>query len=337
METTAVQNLMKNPVAWISLILFIIGLVCWGNQLSGGFAFYSKQYAWGVYLSGFFAAVAAGSGAMFAACLSSLKGAKPARLYLAGLAAFVSAGFIIMADLGSPFNIFSLVFTSNFGAPMVMDFWLLALSALFCLIGALSAYGKNTGFAVIGVILALILLGAEAWLIGMSVVQQLWSISMGATPAIIQALVAGFALVLIVKAGDKDFGRCGLAAMLGIFLASSLIDVLAGRNINGMLGAQWQALLCSGVFWLGLIVGVIIPLILCLLKKADFVAGLTALFGIFCMKLAYLWSGAALPGLDIFKEATPDFDFFELLVIIGFIGLSVLLYQLLKRGTVKHG
>ncbi len=337
METIAARNPVKNPVVWIALILFIIGLVCWGSQLSSGFETYSKQYAWGVYLAGFFSAVAAGSGAMLTGCLVSLKGAKPTRLYLAGLASFVAAGFIIMADLGSPFNIFSLIFTSNLSAPMVMDFWLLALSAIFCLIGAFTGYVRKSGFAIIGLILAIALLGAEAWLIAMSAVQQLWSISMGATPAIIQALAAGFALILLVKPGEKGMARNGLAAMLAIFLASNLIDVLAGKNVNGLLGAQWQALLPSGVFWLGLLVGVLVPLALCLAKSLDFIAGVTALFGVFCAKLAYLWSGAALPGLDIFGEATPSLSFTELLVIVGFIGLSVLFYQLLKRGTVKHG
>ena len=337
METVAVRDLIKSPICWIALILFIVGLVFWGMQLSSGFAAYSNQYAWGVYLAGFFAAVAAGSGAMLAGCVASFKGAKSARLYLAGLAAFVAAGFMILADLGSPLNIFKLVFTTNFGAPMVLDFWLLVLCAIFCIIGSLSDAGKNAVFAVIGMILAFALLAAEAWLIGMSAVQHLWSVSMGAAPAIIQALMAGFALALILGVGEKTLTRNALAAAVTIFLASNLIDVLTGGKFNGTLGLQWQALFSSYIFWLGLILGAIIPLIFCFFKKFDSISGISALCGIFCAKLAYLWSGASMPGLDIFEKAAPTLDYTELLVVAGFVGLSVLLYNLLKIRTLKHG
>jgi hypothetical protein len=295
---------------------------------------YSEQYAWGVYLAGFFAAVGAGTGAMLTAFLFAWKGLGTKPLYLAGFAAFVTAGFVILADLGAPSNIFSLVFTSNFGSPMVMDFWLLVISAGICLLGAFSSFGARKGFAAIGALAAFVLLGAEAWLIAMSAVQQLWGVSMGAAPSILQALMAGLAVALIVKPHDSRPISRAFCVLLVLLLAANLIDALAGRGVGGNLGMQRQALYSSGVFWLGLAAGIALPLLLAW-KEWNVYAGIAALFGVFCAKLSFLWAGASTPGLDVFTSTGPSLAFTEVVVVAGFSALGVLVYQLLQRGEER--
>jgi Ni/Fe-hydrogenase subunit HybB-like protein len=320
---------LKKPVTAVAGLLFLAGLACWIAQLVSG-AHYSEQYAWGVYLAGFFAAVGTGAGAMLTAFLFAGKDLRPAPLYRVGFAAFVTAGFVIMADLGSPFNIFSLVFTSNVGAPMVLDFWLLVICAAVCLLGSFGSFGAGRAFAALGVLAAFILLGVEAWLIAMSSVQQLWSVSMGAAPSVLQAVTAGLAVALIVGPGDSQPVSRTFCVLLFLLLAANLIDVIAGRGVNGNLGLQWQALCASGVFWLGLAAGVALPLLL-IWRGLSVYAGVTALFGIFCTKLAYLWAGASTPGLDVFTSTAPALVFTEVIVVIGFSALGVLVYQLMPK------
>ncbi len=331
-KTNTGKNAIK-PFLIATGIIFLLGVGFWIKQITGGFSGYSVQYAWGLYIAAFFTAVAGGAGAMILAGIATFMNIftenKLKQFYMAAIAMFVMAGFFILADLGAPLNIFKLVFTSNFSAPMVLDFWLLVACVVICLLAVFFKIQSKT-LPLVGLILAVILLGAESWLVVSANVQQLWGVTMGGGAAFVQVAVMAFALLMLIGL-DAKFTRYGLASALIFFLGVSLSDLLAGLSDGGRLGMQWSAVLTSGVFWTGIVLGTIAPLLMLFMAKGAgkfYSIGLPvlAMLGVLFTKLGYVWSSQAVPAIDVNALAASGFHVDEVIIVIGFIALGILVY-----------
>lgn len=319
-------------------VLFVLGFGLWIKQVTGGSGGYSAQYAWGLYIAAFFTAVAGGAGAMILGAIvkwmNLLDDGKSRRFYSAAIAMFIMAGFFILADLGAPLNILKLVLTSNASAPMVFDFWLLLACVVLCLL-AVFYKGRTKNIALAGLILAVILLGAESWLVASAAVQQLWGITMGGGTAFIQAGIMSFAL-LMLTGQDAKFARVGLVIAMILSLVVSLTDLLAGLGDAGRLGMQWTAVAGSGVFWAGMVLGILVPVIMLVVKNPTGISTATvpvlAMISVLLTKLGYIWSSQSVPGIEQIAAGAPHFNIEEAVIVIGFISLGILVYLGLNAG-----
>lgn len=314
-------------------IVFLIGLGFWIKQLTSGFTGYSEQYAWGLYIAAFFTAVAGGAGAMILGsvtiAMQTIKEETSKQYYLAAIAMFVMAGFFIMADLGAPLNIFKLIFTSNIKAPMIADFWLLIACVIICAFMVFGR-GQKKNVAILGLLCAFALLLVESWLVSSSSTQLLWGITMGAGTAFIQVAIMALALLLLI--GEKaKYVKVALVLSLIIFLAVSLTDLIVGLSDGGRLGLQWAVLAKSGLFWIGIILGTIIPLLILITsmkvdKSFSIIIPISAMIGVLLTKLSYVWSSQAVPAIESKELLSASLHFEEVIVVLGFIALGTLVY-----------
>lgn len=335
-EVVVKTNLEKNTdktFMMVISVIFLVGLGFWIKQITGGFGGYSAQYAWGLYIAAFFTAVAGGAGAMILVAIANIMNViderKSRQFYMAAVAMFVMAGFFILADLGAPLNIFKLVFTSNLSAPMVLDFWLLMACVVICLLGVFLK-GKVKNLSIAGLVLAFALLVVEAWLIASGNAQQLWGITMGGGTAFVQVAVMAFALLMLIGL-DAKYVRFGLLFALIIFLGVSLTDLMAGLSDGGRLGLQWTAVVNSSVFWTGIVLGALAPLVLLLKakeisKNSRIIISVLAMLGVLFTKLSYVWSSQAVPTIDTGTLTKASFHLEEVIIVIGFTALGLLVY-----------
>ena len=330
---TNVENNTNKTFILIFGIIFLIGFGFWIKQVTGGLSGYSAQYAWGLYIAAFFTAVAGGAGAMILAAIANIMKIiderKSRQFYMVAVAMFVMAGFFILADLGAPLNILKLVFTSNVSAPMVLDFWLLMACVVICLLGVFLK-GMSKNLSIVGLVFAFVLLVVESWLIASGNAQQLWGITMGGGTAFVQVAVMAFALLMLIGL-DADYVKFGLVFGLILFLGVSLTDLLAGLSDGGRLGLQWAAVANSGVFWTGIVLGVIVPLLMIFTVKKDGKLSsigipVLAMLGVLLTKLSYVWSSQAVPAIDTGTLAAAGFHLEEVIVVIGFTALGLLVY-----------
>ncbi|MFA6809415.1 MAG: NrfD/PsrC family molybdoenzyme membrane anchor subunit [Eubacteriales bacterium] len=314
-------------------ILFILGFGFWIKQITCGFSGYSAQYAWGLYIAAFFTAVAGGAGAMILASITTvvkvMDEKKSRQFYTAAIAMFVMAGFFILADLGSPLNIFKLIFTTNASAPMVFDFWLLMICVVICLL-MVFLKGNVKVLSLIGLACAIALLMVESWLVASSNVQQLWGITMGAGTAFIQVAIMAFALLLLIGQEDK-YVKYGLMITLIMFLVVSLTDLVSGISDIGHLGLQWSTVSGSGLFWIGVIFGVVAPLFMLFKIKniGSFhiiILSVLSMLGVLFTKLSYVWSSQAIPAIDTGILTKPSLHLEEVIIVIGFTALGSIIY-----------
>lgn len=325
------------PVLIGAAVLFIAAVIVWIRQVMLGMDAYSDQYAWGVYVAAFFTAAAAGLGVLILAGILQVRkgaGISSIRLmYLAAAACFVVAGLVIMADLGSPEIIMRLVSGGQFAAPMVWDFWVLALCFIVAVIGCLTRQPK----AIVGILAiasGLLLLFVESWLAVASEAQQLWSLTLGGPVAVVQAAVLAFAVALLIAPQhERRLLSGGLAALLAFAVIGGL-DMAVGLLGEGRLATQWQEVARSPLFWLGAVVlGVLIPALLLLVKKEQSVtvvkgAACLMILGVLSAKWSYIWAAQAVPVLHGLPAASPAVHPAEIIVTIGFTALGVMIYLL---------
>lgn len=319
-------------------IIFLLGFGFWIKQITVGFSGYSAQYAWGLYIAAFFTAVAGGAGTMIVASIAKvmdmMEESKSKQYYTAAIAMFVMAGFFILADLGSPLNIFKLIFTSNGRAPMVLDFWLLMACVVICLLAVFLGGEKKT-LSLVGLVSAVLLLSVESWLVTSANVQELWGSAMGAGPAFIQAAIMAFALLLILDQNSK-YVKMGLTFALFLFLAVSLTDLMAGLADKGHLGLQWAEVSGSVLFWTGVVLGAIVPLVVLMNnnnigKFSAVVVSLLAILGVLLTKQSYIWSAQAVPAIDGGVTTAAVIHMEEVIIVVGFTALGILVYYALNK------
>lgn len=328
METNSKNN---KALLAVSGVLAIVGVVIWIMQLANGNAAYDNSYPWGIYIAGFFAAVACGTGALIVGGAMQLCGKDVCykKVSIAALGSFVMAGFFILADLGAPLNVFSMIFTTNFAAPMVADMWVLVICIVISIAGMLTK--GNKAVVVAGIVAALALLGVEAWLIVANNIQELWGVTMSASMALLQAVICGLAIVILIGV-ESTCVKKTLAALLVAFAAITIIDMAAGLAVADRLGEMWAELAASMWFWAGIIIGVVLPVIVLAVKQNAKIAAICAPIGVLLCKLGYIFASEAVPAQDFMTTVAAEVGMMEIAITIGFAFIGVFVYQLLHLG-----
>lgn len=335
------------PTLWVAGALFVIGLALWIWQVSSGVLAYHAQYAWGIYIPAFFTVAAAAMGSLIfagAAQLSQLwkkdLGIDAHKLYLAAIALLVAAGFIITADLGRPTEVFRVIISGGMTVPIFWDFWTL----LACLVVAVLGASKAVPSKVVGVLsiaAGLALLFVESWLAASSGVQELWASTIGGSVAFAEMVTLGFAMVLLVGSGNSKPMGLGAAAALVVCALMIFLNMVVGSAGTGRLSVMWAAVAASPWFWMGVVVGIVAPIVFILLKgqKPDWLGkldGALILLGAFCLKLCFITSSQYVPAFEGLSVASPEIPLVEIVVTVGFVALGYVVYELgLRLGKEK--
>ncbi len=329
----------------IAGILLAIGAVFLVLQLINGFSGYVGHYAWGLYIACFFAAAAGGAGVLIIAgvaqLLKQITPQEAAKLYFAALALFITAGVLIVADLGSPLAIIYMLLSPNLAAPMNFDALLLVIAVVFAFVAArknLKAEQGSPVLAGVGIAVASVLLFVESWLLAISVRQDIWAVMMGAGPALIQALVIALAIAILCTGKTGVWMKALVISALALLVVES-IDLFAGVGNQNHLGTQMSLLIGSVSFWIAM-VGLLAVALAGILAKDKMVPkamSIVALLAVTLMKLSILWAGQAAPALEqISYSGQAHLPVSEILIVVGIVALGFLAYGLLSGGLGKR-
>ena len=325
-------------------VVAVTGLAAWVVQLTQGFATLGlgQAVAWGAYIGAFFLLAGTGSGLVVLAALADLNvipnlKAQRRALLIGAIAAFVSAGFAILMDIGKPERVFNIVFSPNFNSMFVWDFWALALSivlaAAYLVIGP-----KSKTLLIAAALVAAAVVVVEGFILAVTAGRPLWHSAILPVVFLVEAGITASAVVLLLGADDKQATlRRALAVLLPIALFLSLVElVTVGYGGNPDAKAAMQ-LLTGGalapLYWATILLGVVLPFVLLVWAAANrsalLAAAVLAFLGVFLAKFDLLVAGQALPFMSAPASYMPTL--IEIGGLIGMLGLAAFLFVLGKR------
>ena len=213
-----VTNTKKSGVLNLWNLIFasfaVLGVVCWGLQLSKGLQVTNlgTHNMWGLYIVGFmiFTGVAAGC-LLFAAVpylfkLDAFKPYTPIASYLGAVASIVAASLFIIVDIGNPERAWLFITSGNLSSPMFWDFIMLAsymvISVIFTRQLLLVKAGKKAEEALKPIawlaFLAGILVTVTSFVFCFQVARPLWNTPVQPLSFLIAALVAALAVMIVL-------------------------------------------------------------------------------------------------------------------------------------------
>ncbi|HHW07179.1 MAG TPA: polysulfide reductase NrfD [Clostridia bacterium] len=278
----------KPANAWLVLfaLVALLGLVCWGLQLSRGLQLtnLNDKNMWGLYIVGFMVFTGVAAGSLFFGSLPylfNLGEFKPftrIAAYLAAVASIVAASLFIIVDIGNPERIWFFITSGNFASPMFWDsvilLFYMVVSVIFTRQLILVREGKKPeqeikAIAVLAFV-AGILVTATSFVFGFQPARPLWHNPVQPVSFLVAALIAALAVLVILAAILQKRGFLNMpAALLGRMgkLAAALLLVeliiVAGEVFTGLYpgaGPEYEAMkwLVAGkgapAFWLEIIV-----------------------------------------------------------------------------------
>lgn len=336
--TTSTIPMKKSNVALIVTILFALaGIGAWVYQLIVGMQTtgLGQQIVWGLYISAFFTAIGAG------AALLALTGVSEfiplfavtsrARNLALSLTSFIIGALLIAMDVGNPIRLWRVITAFRFSSSMVWDFWLLIVAGVVALIYLLAVKGAKPqkALAIIGILAGVAVVVAESWMLSIDAVHAhpMWGSVFTVITFLLGAAIAGMSIALV--AGSADLRLQGwLKVALWLSLVFVLLEVLTG--LVGESGEVGLILIGSAapIFWLQVIVGLLLPIVLLMRKTYLWLAGILAVIGVVAERVWTLAAGQAIPRL-----ALPQGIYFpslvELIAVIGMVALGMLIYCLL--------
>ncbi len=315
-------------------VLAALWLVVWIYQLIAGLGVtgLGQQVVWGGYIAGFFTAAGAGVGLLAVSVAGARCGcsavATRGKLLTLALSSFIAAGVLITMDVGSPLALWRLAIGFRFGSLMTWDAWLLGIVFILTLV---MLYQKAPGSSALGwltVALGIALIAVEAWMLSGQAARSLWTGGRTLVSFLVGAAIAGQGLALQVEGYEvQQRLRQGLRAMLWLNLVLVVAEALSGL-VGGAprTGEESAWVLASGLFWLHLVVGLIVPLVMLKGQAYRTAAGL-AVLGVLLEKLWYLPAGQAQAWLEGIPAASYWPSIAEAVAILGVAALAGLIYR----------
>jgi len=308
----------------IFAILALVGVTCWGLQLSRGLQVTNlgTTNMWGLYIVGFmiFTGVAAGS-LLFASVpylfkLDEFKTYTRIATYLGAIASIEAASLFIIVDIGNPERVWLFITSGNFTSPMFWDFLILAaymvLSVIFTrqLIQVHEGKKEESSLRPIAVIsfIAGILVVITSFVFSFQVARPMWSNPVQPISFLFSALIAALVvqMILAVILNKSGYIRMPMnllgkmakitAVLLCIELIIVVSEVLMGLYPGA--GSEYESLmwLVAGQgavgFWLELVA--LVAAIILLGKAGSskgsrvIVGALLALVAIYFIKVNFL-------------------------------------------------
>jgi molybdopterin-containing oxidoreductase family membrane subunit len=353
MTTTAIEKkgggipLTSWVVSGILVLAGIAGVVVqWtqGMEVTG----LNAQIVWGLYIAGFFTAMASGAGLLTLVSVGEYMAIVPrgerVKLLALSIASFFAAAVLILVDIGAPLQAWRLITTFRFDTMETLDFWLLVVAGVVALVYLLIARnetGTSTAtktLGIVGIIAAIALVVVESLMLGQQAAHPLWG-GLTMFTFLLSAMIAGLGFALIVLTGKGEVTK-SLTNWLTIGLVASVVvvfsEVVTGLvSGNPRLNEEIGSLLGGGAspyFWIHVVVGLVLPLILLLsasTRTKVVLIGVLILLGVLAEKMWILVAGQEKPWLAIPVESYFP-TWVEFLVLIGVIGLGALAYNVLR-------
>jgi molybdopterin-containing oxidoreductase family membrane subunit len=342
--TTMEKKRVGFPLAgWIVLaVLAAVGLASWGYEIARGMADVGlgQQVVWGLYIAGFFTAAGAGAGLLFFGGWSQYREliSKEERYKVLSLSlvSFILAGVLILMDLGGPLGAWRIAISGQWTSLMVWDFYLLIASGIVALIAWFMARGGsgNKILGLLGMVLAVGLVVVEAWMLASQAAHPFWGGGLIVISFLLSAAIGAVGLALFAL--DKE-RTAGLKNCLGYVVGGSLVLVAAEILTEALAGepraGEVVKLVVGGsvapLFWLHVVMGIVIPLVLVWGKSVSrtqaLIAGGLAIFGVLLEKTWVLAAGQAQPWLNLSVGSyTPTWV--EIVGVVGMVALGAVLY-----------
>ena len=334
--TTSTESMNKVNIELIAVILLaLIGIGAWVYQLVAGMQVtgLNDQIVWGLYIAAFFAAVGTGAGLLVLTGVSEfvslIPTAERVRMLYLSLASLVVGGLLITLDVGNPVQMWRIVSAFKFSSMMTWDFWLLVITVVTALLYLLAARGGDAqkvwgGIAILAGVAVVVV---EGWMLSTQAAHPMWGSALTVLSFLVGAGIAGLSIAMIGGATNTP-----LQTWLKVMLGLSLVFVLAEIVVGLVSGEEEIRLLLTGfaapAFWLHIVVGLVLPLVLLFADRGINWVPFLALFGVLAEKVWTLASGAALPWMP-----EPQGVYFpswvEILAVLGMIAIGVLIYRLL--------
>ena len=370
-QTPPIRKASARLYAWIAILVVIFagGVYAWSTQIAQGTSVLgiNDTVTWGTYIVSFFFMIGAGAGLLILATLpqlfgySGLKALARTGVTLA-LAAFIAGALFIIADLGSPQNMFNLIADAQWNSFFVWDFvalvlsFVLALAYLFMTRGTLESAGSKIVGGLTS-LAAITLVSVEALILSSTVAHSTWANGFMPVSFIVYGLAEGAALLVIVGAltsrftsgfhaeGLSALGKV-LAALILIGLVLTIGDQMAAQYSNQTQTVQTSSLLLTGsyawLFWSQIIAGMLIPFFIFAFPKARVsrtpavVASILVLAGAFMEKFSTVVVTQLNPLIlnpTTYLTAAPSYatTWVEWTLTMGLFALAALLYTVGTR------
>lgn len=284
--TNVDQPKVSNTWLLVFLAVAILGLVCWGLQLTQGLQLtnLNEFNMWGLYIVGFmiFTGVAAGSlffaGAAYLFNLDEFKPFSRIVTYLAAVSSIVAASLFIIVDIGNPERVWLFITSGNLSSPMFWDFIILVSYMIISVIFTRQLIQVREGkkgeedikpVAVIAFI-AGILVFVTSFVFSFQTARPMWNNPVQPLSFLITALVAALAVMLLLafilnKRGfismpAETMAKMGKTAGILLFIELLIVvgEVLIGLYPGAGLEYEKAMWLVAGEgalgFWLEIIV-----------------------------------------------------------------------------------
>lgn len=320
----------RKTVLAVCAALVLVGIVAYAVQQIGGMESYANHAPWGIYIVVFYCAAGLGAGSLIvggiAVAADLIERPALSKLFVVVAAAFVVASACVIADLGSPAALISMIVTPNLAGPLFYDMLILAAGIIAGIVGAWYLRRSSVNrpaFAVISIAVGVLVLAIEAWLLSITYAHEAWNLLLGFTPALAQAGVLGLAAAAALCPQSKGIARALAIGIAAVVLAEG-IEALIGIK-DTLAGAQLAAFIGSPLFWLAVVAA--IAAVVLALRGTGVWGAATAFASIVLLKAAAIWAGQAISITDA-QTFLGGFGigWIELLVSVGIVALGVLVY-----------
>jgi molybdopterin-containing oxidoreductase family membrane subunit len=346
------QNMSRSKIPFIvilpvSAILALIGIGAWLYQVTVGMQVtgLNNYVVWGIYVAVFFTAMGGAATLFMLVGISEFKPlisrATRVKAVVAAIALSIAGGFMILADIGNPIELWRLPISALFTSTMVIDFWMFVLEFIVAIVYlVLLLKGRSSKvLGVLAMLIAVSMVTSEALLLTGMPAHAMWLSGLTIVLFWVSALVAGSAVALMMQ---RD--NCALLRLFKVSLCLLILAIAAevlATAINGTPQAKAETMLFltghfAPYFWVQIMIGLVLPLILVFKTKMQgrgyaltAVAAALALAGVILGKLWELGAGQTMHWLGVVSPYTPQPV--ECLMVVGAIGMAVLIYFLFMK------
>ena len=321
-------------------VVAVIGIVCWGVQLTGGMVQTGMRNldSWGLYITTFMFFVGLSAGGLIISSIPNAFGMKgfggiSKVAIMSSIACTCTAVGFVVVDLGGPARLWELFVYSNLTSPLMWDvlvigtYLILSCVYLWAYLRHESGRMSHTAIRVISVVALIVAISVHtvtAWIFSLGPAHEFWHTALMGPWFVASALDCGTALVLIIVIALRRAGYfqleqrhvVNLAKMLGVFVCVDLYffvcDLLTSAYFGGE-GADVVATLTTGpiapFFWTQWVL-MAIALVLLFVPKLRtnagvVVAGILTIVGVFCKRCQIMLGGFQTPNLELAGPMTP--------------------------------
>lgn len=336
------MNEKKATPLWLAVAgaLTAVGAVCWvlpyvmGYELLG----IGTGISWGLYIATFFLLAGCGAGLLMYGGALMATGNYEKRVFVGATACLIAAGVIITFDLLQPWRILKMVVGMNLSSLLFIDFW--ALVVAFALsVTAMFKNAKPLGVCLLvaGVLLVLV----EGSMLSTTMASSFWSSSSVALSFLVESAILAAAFVAIALGESRPgYLRYAFAAALCVAAFIQAADLLGslyfGSGDDAVAAAALTAGSLSVPYWVQIVIGIAVPLVLLAFDKSGKLtsaAALCAAAGILLSKYNMLVAGQSVLFDGGILSYSPSVV--EMGGSLGAVALAVLLYLVLSKVAAK--